>query len=252
MKFADKVIVVTGAAAGIGATTSEHFMAEGGRVIGLDLNERGLQNMAAMESDQFTPIMCDLTFEESIGDACKKIGQQYGCIDVLVNNAGVCDFVGLEFTPADFDQHFHVNLRGAMLMIKHCAELMRASTSPVVINIASVAARIEWGNHFLYSCAKAGLEKFTRHLVRDLSWLRANCILPGVIDTTILDRLTSPEQKALLFAEMEASIPCGRHGSTVDVAKAVLFLASEDAAYINGASLVVDGGLMHSNTWLGM
>ena len=106
-------------------------------------------------------------------------------------------------------------------------------------------------NHFLYSTTKAALEKFTHHLVKDLPWLRANAVLPGVIDTAILeglDNMNLDELRAYLAQE----IPCKRIGVPADIANAVLFLSSDHASYINGASLVVDGGVMHSNTWVGL
>ncbi len=252
VNFAGKIILVTGAAAGIGAATSQAFLERGGLVIALDVNEVALHELRSHCGDQLIPVICDLSSEASITKAVLEIKARFDRVDVLVNNAGAGRFVGMEFTPADFDQHFHINLRGPMLLIKHCLELLQASASPSVINIASVAARLEWANHFLYSCAKAGLEKYTKHLVRDLPWLRANCILPGVIDTAILDSLATPEEKAGLFQLIQEQVPCGRVGSTEDIAKAILFLASADASYINGASLVVDGGLSHANTWLGL
>ena len=252
MSFSEQVILVTGAASGIGAATSKAFIDHGGLVIALDVNEPGLREISAHCGDRLTAVRCDLGTEVSIEKALAKIKARFDRVDVLVNNAGAGRFVGMEFTPADFDQHFHINLRGPMLLIKHSLELLRASRSANVVNIASVAARLEWGNHFLYSCAKAGVEKYTKHLVRDLPWLRANCILPGVIDTAIIDRLATAQEKAGLFHLMEEQVPCGRVGSPDDVAQAILFLASSNASYINGASLVVDGGLSHANTWLGL
>lgn len=252
MNFSEKVVLVTGAASGIGAATSKAFIAQGSSVIALDLNEMGLQEISAHCGDKLTPVHCDLGSEASIEKALTKIKARFDRLDVLVNNAGAGRFVGMEFTPDDFDLHFHINLRGPMLLIKHSLELLQASLSPNVINIASVAARLEWGNHFLYSCAKAGVEKYTKHLVRDLPWLRTNCILPGVIDTAILDRLATAEEKAGLFQLMEEQVPCGRVGNPEDIAQAILFLASSNASYINGASLVIDGGLSHANTWLGL
>jgi NAD(P)-dependent dehydrogenase (short-subunit alcohol dehydrogenase family) len=139
-----------------------------------------------------------------------------------------------------------------MLMVKHFVELLRASDAPAMVNIGSVAGRVEWPDHFLYSCTKAGIEKYTQHLVRDLPWIRSNCVIPGFIDTSILDGLCAQEEKAGLFKVVEETLPCGRMGHPDDIAKAILFLTSADADYINGASLVVDGGFLHSSKWLGV
>lgn len=252
MDFGGKIVLVTGAGSGIGAAICRQFIECGSEVVALDINESGLNHLALSCGDKLLPVVCDLTSESDIEASVAAIRKRLDRVDVLINNAGIARFTNLGFTLEDFDEHFYTNLRAPMLMMKHCTGLLQKSTSPCVINMASVAARIEWGNHFLYSCAKAGLEKFTKHLVRDLPWLRANCILPGVVDTAILNRLATPEQKSGLFELMEDSVPCGRVGTTDDIANAVRFLASDEAGYVSGASLVVDGGLSHSNRWLGL
>ena len=249
MSFHNKLVLVTGASGGIGAEICRQFIASGATVIAVDINETALLSLKNELGAQLETVVCDLQHEEQIRNLASQLSGR--CIDVLVNNAGVGRFVDYDFTTEDFDWHFHINTRAPMLMVKHLMPNLKQSAAPGIVNIASVAARIEWANHFLYSTTKAALEKFTHHLVKDLPWLRANAVLPGVIDTAILEGLGNmnfDELRAYLAQE----IPCKRIGVPADIANAVLFLSSDNASYINGASLVVDGGVMHSNTWVGL
>ena len=249
MSFHNKLVLVTGASGGIGAEICRQFIASGATVIAVDINETALLSLKNALGAQLETVVCDLQHEEQIRSVASQLSGR--CIDVLVNNAGVGRFVDYDFTTEDFDWHFHINTRAPMLLVKHLMPNLKQSAAPGIVNIASVAARIEWANHFLYSTTKAALEKFTHHLVKDLPWLRANAVLPGVIDTAILEGLGNmnfDELRAYLAQE----IPCKRIGVPADIANAVLFLSSDNASYINGASLVVDGGVMHSNTWVGL
>ncbi len=249
MTFHHKSVLVTGASGGIGAEICRQFTTSGATVIAVDINEAALLSLKQELGAQLEIVVCNLRHEEQISDLASKLSGR--CIDILVNNAGVGRFVDYNFTTEDFDWHFHINTRAPMLLVKHLIPNLKHSAAPAIVNIASVAARIEWANHFLYSTTKAALEKFTHHLVKDLPWLRANAVLPGVIDTAILeglDNMNLDELRAYLAQE----IPCKRIGVPADIANAVLFLSSDHASYINGASLVVDGGVMHSNTWVGL
>jgi NAD(P)-dependent dehydrogenase (short-subunit alcohol dehydrogenase family) len=242
--FNDKVVLVTGAASGIGAKTSEDFVTQGATVFGLDLNEAGLQDMARQLGDKFIAVCCDMTSNDDLKAAAELIQARSGRLDVLVNNAGIGTQIPLsDIDNENFELFFGILLRGPMLLVKHCTELLRASEAPAVINISSICAQLNWGDHMLYSCAKAGIDKFTRHLVRDLPWIRSNTIMPGLINTPILDPALDEEQKEALIAGLNAEVPCGRIGDSADIANAILFLASDNASYINGVSLQVDGGL---------
>lgn len=251
-RFKNRTVLITGAASGIGAEAARQFAAEEAYVFGCDVNIERLATMEKELGKAFIPIHGDLRKEESVEALSMAIQQQFESLDILVNNAGIGYFSGLDFSPEDFTRHFDVNLRGPMLCVKHCRDLLEESSNPVIINISSIAANIEFSNHFLYSCAKKGIEKFTKHLVKDLPWIRANSVLPGFIDTPMLDGFGSGDEKRKLIGAINSSVPCGRIGKPIDIANAILFLASDEAAYINGASLVVDGGFTHANTWLGL
>lgn len=249
MEFKGKTVLVTGAAGGIGAETCRHFVKQGAEVIAVDRSASGLSQLQSELGDSLQVVECDLSDEQAIASLQRSLSEQ--TIDVLVNNAGVGKFADYDFSAEDFDWHFQINTRAPMFMVKYFRENLQRSAAPNIVNIASVAARMEWGNHFLYSTAKAALEKFTYHLVKDLPWLRANAILPGVIDTAILSGFEDMDLDELR-AYLAVEIPCKRIGEPADIANAVIFLSSDKASYINGASLIIDGGVMHSNTWVGL
>lgn len=249
MEFEGKTVLVTGAAGGIGAQTCRQFVQQGATVVAVDRSRVGLSELQSELGNSLRIAECDLSDEQAIATLQRDLADL--TLDVLVNNAGVGKFADYDFSAEDFDWHFHINTRAPMFMVKYFRENLQRSAAPNIVNIASVAARMEWANHFLYSTAKAALEKFTYHLVKDLPWLRANAILPGVIDTAILSGFEDMDLDELR-AYLAAEIPCKRIGEPADIANAVIFLSSDKASYINGASLIIDGGVMHSNTWVGL
>jgi len=250
--FTNKIVLVTGAASGIGAKTSEDFVAQGATVFGLDVNEADLQDMAEQLGEKFIAVRCDMTADDDLKAAAELVQARFGRLDVLVNNAGIGSQIPLsDIDDKNFELYFGLLLRGPMLLVKHCTELLRASATPAVVNISSICAQLNWGDHMLYSCAKAGIDKFSRHLVRDLPWIRSNTVMPGLINTPILDPTLDEDQKTGLIEVLNAEVPCGRIGAPADIANAILFLASENASYINGVSIQVDGGLRLAAKTLG-
>lgn len=249
MDFKGITVLVTGAAGGIGSETCRQFINQGANVVAVDNDSEKLLRLREELGRSLQVEGCDLSSEIQIKDLQRRLSHMP--IDVLVNNAGVGRFVDYDFSTEDFDFHFHINTRAPMLMVKYFKANLAQSSAPSIVNIASVAARMEWANHFLYSTAKAALEKYTYHLVKDMPWLRANVILPGVIDTAILNGFEDMDLDELR-AYLKSTIPCKRIGEPADIANAVLFLSSHKANYINGAALIIDGGVLHSNTWVGL
>ncbi len=249
--MSEDVVLVTGAASGIGYETARQFLEHGAVVVGTDRNAAGLDAAAGRLGKRFVGRTMDVTKVAEIESLASFIGQTYGRLDTLVNNAGVARFISItDMQESDYLYHYEVLVKGPMFVAKHCIPLLRKSDSPSIVNISSVAARNEVDNHHLYSTAKAAIEKFTYHLVRDYPGIRSNTILPGFIDTAIY-RSTglTDEQIKQIFAQAAKAIPCNRVGTPEDIANCVRFLSSKQASYINGAAIVIDGGLLQSGKW---
>ncbi|MEW6265829.1 MAG: SDR family oxidoreductase [Thermodesulfobacteriota bacterium] len=247
-----RVVLITGAASGIGLACARLFIAAGDTVIGVDLDQEALKSAAWELGERYLAQAGDVTREEDVAKWAAFAGDACGRLDVLINNAGRGNLVGLEtMKEEDFAYHYEVNVKGPMLMVKHFIPLLRKSPGASIINVSSSAARVEHTqNHFLYSTSKAALLKFTQHLVRDLPGIRANTILPGWVDTPIYSRAGLDQATIqLIYDKALTRIPAGRIGRPEDIAHAVLFLSSDRAAYINGAALDINGGLLCNADW---
>ena len=240
----DHVAVVTGAASGIGLAVARQFVEAGATVVGIDRNEDALAAVSTRLGDRFIPKTCDVSRVQDIARLASDFARSFSHLDVLVNNAGMARFTNIEqLTEEDFDFHFNLLLKGPMFFVKHFAPFLRKSPAPSIVNISSAAAWIVAPNHFLYSAAKLALEKFTRHMAIDLPGIRSNSILPGWIHTGIWKAVGLDDQQTMsYFKSATKRIPCGRIGKPEDIANCVTFLCSEKASYINGASIVIDGG----------
>ncbi|MEZ5998713.1 MAG: SDR family oxidoreductase [Hyphomonas sp.] len=238
--FSGKTVLVTGAANGMGRAEAERFAEGGANVVLTDISEAGAEAAAAIgEAALF--VLHDVTSEDSWRAAIAAAEGAFGPIDILVNNAGA--FVSrsiTESTAEDFDRITHVNQLGVMLGMKCAAASMQKKGGGVIINISSLAGFRTAPNTAIYSASKWAVRALTRVAVAEFAPLniRVNSVHPGAIDTRLLD-LNPPG-----FNEMVAEMtPAKRLGTPEDVARAVCFLASDEAAFINGAELVIDGGL---------
>ena len=244
--FEDTIVLVTGAASGIGQEIARQFVEQGATVVGADISEENLKETGEELGERFVAKLCDISKAGRIRYLSKYVEGEFGRLDVLVNNAAAGRLQDPEeIEEEDFYFNYDVLFKGPVLLVKHFAPLLRKSSNPSVINIASVAARINAAKHILYATAKAALERFTQHLTRDLPGIRFNCILPGVIDTPLLKNY-GEENLPAIFELISSRVPCGRVGTTEDIANCVLFLCSDKATYINGASIVIDGGHMQA------
>jgi len=182
--------------------------------------------------------LCDVTSSEEVATLSDYVRERYPQVDVLVNNAGINRRTTLDkFTDDDFDFHYQVLIKAPMLMAKHFVPMLKESSDGCIINICSIGALVEAphdANDFLYCTAKAALAKFTKHLVRAYPGIRSHSILPGFVETAI--------SKPHLLALAMPRTPVGRIGRPEDIANLAYFLASEEAGYINGAEIAVDGG----------
>ncbi len=250
--FKDYVVLVTGAASGIGLGAATQFIENHADVVAVDFDEKALKAAAAKLGKSYHAQLCDISKADQVAAVSKYVSDTFGRLDVLVNNAGVGRLTGIEYMKEeDFHYHYEINVKGPMLMVTNCLPLLRKSSHASIVNISSTAAVVELGNHhFLYSTTKAAVLKYTKHLARDLRGIRANAIMPGWVDTPIYERAGVPRKMLEeVFQNALKTIPVGRIAVPEDIANVILFLSSEKASYVTGAIIAVDGGQLTSGDW---
>lgn len=238
---ADRSLLVTGGAAGIGAEIARLAGAAGYRVGVLDIDGAGAQRVAG-EIDGGVALAASVSDEDEIEAALDS----FGTPEVLVNNAGIVRFGPLlEHSAADFGAVVAVNLVGTFLCGRAAARRMAAAGGGGIVNMASMNGTAPGPNAGAYASTKAGIIMLTQQMA--LEWsrfgIRVNCVAPGLIDGGMSAPINADP---VLRAERELAVPRGRLGTTTDVAKAVLWLASTDADYVTGQTLLVDGGITMS------
>jgi len=249
-RFDGKTVVVTGGGGGIGGATCRRFAREGARVAVFDLNLEAAQKVAAQirgDGGQATAFRCDITDRASVDAAVQAAGQQLGPIDVLVNNAGWDVFRPFTKTePAQWDKLIAVNLVGALHMHHAVLPGMAARKAGRIVNIASDAARVGSSGEAVYAACKGGLVALSKTLAREHArhGITVNVVCPGPTDTALFadykEGAGNPEKLVEAFTR---SIPLGRIGQPDDLPGAIVFFASDDAAFITGQVLSVSGGL---------
>jgi NAD(P)-dependent dehydrogenase (short-subunit alcohol dehydrogenase family) len=241
MRFSGKTVVVLGGNSGIGLATALAFQAEGARVAITGRNETTLAAVAAAHG--LLAIRANVADVAATRTALQRIQQQLGNIDVLFANAGVGGFASLEQMSEGFWDEVHaVNLRGIVFAVQSAAPLMNDGGSIVITG--SIGSMLPLAGNLVYAAAKAGLRAAARILGVELlpRKIRVNLMSPGPTNTEIFKRDTTPEQQAALLEMMRNNVPMKRVAEPEEMARAVLFLASSDASYINGVDLFVDGG----------
>ncbi len=246
-RYADRVVVVTGAARGIGAATAKRFADEGATVAILDLEQGAAAATAeGLSATKAIGVACNVADTDSVEAAVAQVVEQLGKVDVLVNNAGVTrDNLLFKMTDDDWDTVMNVHLRGSFLMTRAVQKHMVAAKYGKILNLSSVSALGNRGQAN-YSAAKMGLQGFTRTLALELGpfGINANAIAPGFIVTDMTDdtaRRVGVEPEDFRKAAAERN-PVRRVGYPEDIAAAAAFLCSDEASYITGQTLYVDGG----------
>lgn len=241
-----RTVLVTGAASGIGAAIARRFLAEDCSVVLFDIDAEGARHVAEHtgRADNALIVQGDAGVESSVREAVTKTEEKFGAVSVVVNNVGI-EFNGRveEQSREEWDRHVAVNLTSVFLFSKFCIPGMRANGGGAIINISSVHAFVSWPRCAAYDATKAGLLGVTRALAIDHGpeGIRVNAICPGYIRTPLLERWFAATEDG--EQEIARAHPLRRIGEPVDVANAVLFLASEQASFITGAVLTVDGGM---------
>lgn len=248
-----KVAVITGAASGIGLGTVELFVAEGARVVAADIQDEKGAMLETRFPGKVAYVHCDVTQEAEIEAAMKRAKTEFGGLDILFNNAGISDRMTsiAEITADGWSWIFDVLVRGPALGMKHALPLMLERGGGSIINTASIAGlQAGWGP-IAYSSAKASVIHMSRSAAAQLSpqKIRVNAICPGLIATSIFGASMGlprdvADQMAARVADNAAKVqPVPKAGMPEDIAKAALYLASEDSAFVSGTHIVVDGGI---------
>ncbi len=239
-----RLAVVTGAARGIGRAIVLELLRQGRKVAGLDLNAQQLEELKKVVSENgFSVItkVVDITKTDLLTQILEELAEEHGGIGILVNNAGITrDKLMIQMDDEDFDRVMSVNLRAAFTATRVAARSMVRNKFGRIISISSVAGVMGQAGSANYAASKAGLIGMTKSVARELGKknITANCIAPGFIMTDMTQGLPEAVKEGAM-----AVIPLKRFGTPEDVARAVAFLASDEAGYITGQVLCVDGGM---------
>jgi len=244
MRFQNKVVLVTGSTRGIGKGIAKSFAKEGATVIILGRNQEladQVRDEIIKEGLKAESFVCDVTNSENVQEIVNKILDKHKTIDILVNNAGVTkDNLLLRMSEQDWDHVISVNLKGVFNTTKIVSKVMLKAKRGRIINIASIIGIIGNAGQANYAASKAGIIGFTKSVAKEIAsrGITVNAIAPGYIETDMTSNLSGKNKEAIL-----KNIPLGKLGTVHDVAGLCLFLASDEASYITGQTLVVDGGL---------
>jgi 3-oxoacyl-[acyl-carrier protein] reductase len=244
MMLQDKIAVVTGASRGIGRSIALAMAAQGATIVAVGTNQAAVESVVAEMKErgyEALGVPANVTDSTDIDRVFKSAKEAYGRVDILVNNAGITrDGLLLRMKDADWDAVMDVNLKGAFMATRAVAKLMTRQRSGRIINISSVVGQMGNPGQANYCASKAGLIGLTRSNARELAKrnITVNAVAPGFISTAMTDALPEEQRQ-----ELAAQIPLERLGSVEDIAHAVLFLASDQAGYITGQVLAVNGGM---------
>jgi NAD(P)-dependent dehydrogenase (short-subunit alcohol dehydrogenase family) len=243
-----RVAFVTGGARGIGRACVERLQTAGASVVFCDVDDDASREVAASLSDRPTPVefaQCDVTSEDEVARAMAKTIERFGTVDILVANAGIdVPFDAAAMSEDEWESFFAIDLKSVWLCAKHALPQMRERQRGAIVTIASIHAYVTSTGKFPYAAAKSGVVGLTRSLALDEAkyGIRVNAVCPGYTRTRMLG-IESADDPEATEREMAAIHPLGRIGEPIEIANVVAFLASDEASFITGASILVDGGL---------
>lgn len=244
MNFEDKTAVVTGSARGIGRVIAQSFATAGANVVISDVDQAACEKTASEIGGAAIACRADVTSADDIDQLFKTVTDKFKRIDIVVNNAGITrDGLMIRMDEKDWDTVLDINLKGAFLVTKSAARIMMKQRYGRIVNISSVVGLTGNAGQANYSASKAGLIALTKTSAKELGsrGVTVNAVAPGYIETEMTAAL--PEAAREFFL---SKVVLGRPGTPEDVARAVLFLASDEAAYVTGQVLAIDGGMMIS------
>lgn len=243
-RLQDKVAIITGGATGIGRVTVNLFLEEGATVIFTDVDvERGRAVETELASDRAVFLPHDVTSEDQWREVVSDAVARFGGVDILFNNAGIYQIASLEDTTVtDLERIFAVNVTGTFLGLKHVLPVMVRGGGGAVVNASSVAGTTGAPNHAAYGASKGAVRTLTKDAAAEYAThqVRVNSIHPGYIRTAMSDYASATTQ--LTIEELGRMYPLGRMGQPEEVARAVLFLSSDESSFITGVELPIDGG----------
>lgn len=241
-RFTEKVVLITGATSGIGESVAKLMAQEGAEVILVGRNqERGkaIEDAVKMQGGKAKFVPCNVAAEEEVVKLKDTVTKEYHKLDILINNAGVFLTAPLEDTQETaWQESFDINVKGCYLVTKHFIDMLVRSKGSILNNasVAGLSSFVDGRGAYMYSASKAAVIQFTRLCAKNYAKdVRINCICPGVVDTPIFTNRD--------FSRFDGKIPMGRVAMPEEIAKTVMFLVSEDASYITGAVVPVDGGM---------
>ena len=242
LDLSGKTALITGASGGIGEAVARIFCQAGARLIVSGTNIAKINSLAADLQEHVIPIACNLGDRASTAGLIQKATESLGPIDILVNNAGITrDGLLLRMADKDWDQLLEINLSATMVLCRAVLRTMIRNRFGRIINITSVTGTTGNAGQSNYAASKAAIIGFSKSLAAEVAarGITVNCISPGLIETNMTDKLSEERKKLIL-----ATVPVGRIGKPDDIANSVLFLASEQASYITGQTLHVNGGMV--------
>lgn len=246
--MAGKTALVTGAASGLGLAIARSMVREGAQVALTDIAEDRAAAAAAALGNQAIAVRHDVTNENEWNYALEATRNAFGDLHILVNNAGVALQASIEDTSlADWRRVHAVDLDGVFLGCKYAIPIIAQSGGGAIVNIASISAIVASHNLAAYNSAKAAVRHLTKsvalHCAKEKYNIRCNAVLPTFIDTPLLSTMAPSMDHDILLEKLARQIPLGRIGRPEDVALAVIYLASDEAAMMTGSEIVLDGGL---------
>jgi len=254
-RFEDKVALVTGGGSGIGQTTAIKFAQEGAFVIIFDLDMNGAnETKSIIESagGQASVYECNVAKQQQVNEIIETILKER-TIDILINNAGIAHIGNLENTSEDdLDRIYNVNVKGCYNLMKAIVPSMKEQKSGVILNLASIASSVGIQDRFAYSMSKGAVLTMTYSVARDYidHGIRCNCIAPGRVHTPFVDNFLDnnyPDNRDEMFEKLSKSQPIGRMGKVDEIAGLIAYLCSDEAAFITGSNIPVDGGFVTIN-----